>query len=410
MVDVWPLFGASGLAPANTVQLRLALRQLREARNSNQIRDALHAIHQTVYHELNVIPLWQTVEHLCLSCQLARDRHDTGVALSERRSLAVVSRRHVQVAMKRADYRSFSCVLLQLTASAMLLCISRLPARGQEAWELSPYRVQLVVAADPITEFQTSRKDGLVRGIEQRVAVVVGGVCQLSAMAAGAPLRIAALNPGRQADLPDVAALSRDQDKVILVGIQSEAEGYHIAVREYDCTTQRWLAAQSGQTRQASQLANVAADLVLARFSPVARVSFGLEGKVLLHERGTRLAPRDPSWQRIRRGDVFQPILRQTRYDDPAKQAETRPIDWTFLVAEHLGRTKVECELITGLRNPLAVPAWQAHRTVGDCDSLRGGFNEASTPLSGGLSSSPGGLRMLRNAKHGRTASARCYQ
>lgn len=62
LVDVRRLLGPRGSAGTCSSSMTLALEQLDQARNWNEARDRLRAVHQTAYHDLPVIPLWQTVD------------------------------------------------------------------------------------------------------------------------------------------------------------------------------------------------------------------------------------------------------------------------------------------------------------------------------------------------------------
>ncbi len=76
VVDVWRLLGPGGLGGLPSAYLEQALAELLAASDWTQACTRLKAIHRLVADEVDVIPLWQLVEHLA---------HSSGVAnLGER--------------------------------------------------------------------------------------------------------------------------------------------------------------------------------------------------------------------------------------------------------------------------------------------------------------------------------------
>lgn len=63
MLDAQRLLARDGLVGSNNAYVGLALRRLRQARSWREVRDRLLELHQIVYSEVTVIPLWQLTEH-----------------------------------------------------------------------------------------------------------------------------------------------------------------------------------------------------------------------------------------------------------------------------------------------------------------------------------------------------------
>ncbi len=63
VTDARRLLGPDGLAGCQSPMLHSALRQLEEAINWKDVRARLTEIHDIAYHDLPVVPLWQTVNH-----------------------------------------------------------------------------------------------------------------------------------------------------------------------------------------------------------------------------------------------------------------------------------------------------------------------------------------------------------
>ncbi|MEN6451606.1 MAG: ABC transporter substrate-binding protein [Thermoguttaceae bacterium] len=70
VVDANRLFGAEGLAGDAGPYMTLALRQLDQAVEWDQVRDCLHRVHRIAYNDVTVIPLWQFIEHFAYRKEL----------------------------------------------------------------------------------------------------------------------------------------------------------------------------------------------------------------------------------------------------------------------------------------------------------------------------------------------------
>lgn len=63
LVDARRLLGEDGLTGGCSPYMSLALRQLDEAVEWEQVRDCLRRIHHLTYENVSIVPLWQTMEH-----------------------------------------------------------------------------------------------------------------------------------------------------------------------------------------------------------------------------------------------------------------------------------------------------------------------------------------------------------
>lgn len=63
IIDAGRLFGEGGLTPTDNPYVRLALKQIETATNWQQVRQRMQQLHQLVYEETPVIPLWQTYDY-----------------------------------------------------------------------------------------------------------------------------------------------------------------------------------------------------------------------------------------------------------------------------------------------------------------------------------------------------------
>jgi peptide/nickel transport system substrate-binding protein len=63
IVDASRLLGAEGLAPTSSPFIQLALRQIEAARNWQEARQRLLALHRLLHDDVTLLPLWQTIDH-----------------------------------------------------------------------------------------------------------------------------------------------------------------------------------------------------------------------------------------------------------------------------------------------------------------------------------------------------------
>ena len=70
LVDTRRLFGARGIAPTDNAYVRRALRWLDNAQSWGEVRERLLEVHRTVYNEVSIVPLWQTVDFFAYSRRL----------------------------------------------------------------------------------------------------------------------------------------------------------------------------------------------------------------------------------------------------------------------------------------------------------------------------------------------------
>ena len=70
LIDARRLFGAGGIAPNDNAYVRRAVRWLDKAQSWGEVRERLLEVHRTVYNEVAIVPLWQTVEFFAYNNRL----------------------------------------------------------------------------------------------------------------------------------------------------------------------------------------------------------------------------------------------------------------------------------------------------------------------------------------------------
>jgi hypothetical protein len=225
-------------------------------------------------------------------------------------------------------------------------------ALADSVWEMLPYRVQVIVAVAPSPEWQPQLEADLCGELAARSDVVIGAMWDVAASVAPPTLRarmLAAVETVAFSELPRSCA---EMDKVMLVAVTAVDAGYHVTARELDVRTQTWGTPVRRRAWQAAKLRNAAFHAVVDAFSPLARIDRAKESTAVLRPRGSGLPVREAAALAVRPGRVFRPVVR--RNDRDGNLAAVTQIPWTFLTAERVAATQIDCRIYTGLRNPLS--------------------------------------------------------
>lgn len=268
-----------------------------------------------------------------------------------------------------------------LLLATTLLCFSAAPVGAQQTvWELSPYRVHLILATAPAPELTPEFRADLTESLLARVHALVGAPWEASISEARPALRRALVrdletvtvdavkdevwkelsgeeeSPAKEESSPKEEPFDFEQiDKVILLVARRGPTGYLVTAREFDVRTRQWNAPVSVPVWQSGKLRDAAFRAVWQAFSPLAQI-ISVEKKVVtLRLRAAGLqqeAARDVSVVEVAPGDVFQPIIRHN--DRYGKLRGANPVPWTFLTVEQVGQRGLTCQLHSGMRTPLS--------------------------------------------------------
>jgi len=280
--------------------------------------------------------------------------------------------------------RLFICV------SLFLLLGARASAQSTTAWELSPYRITVLVAAEPGPELPKAVEQEIAEVIAARAASVVGGSWKLTALPAEGELRMAILNDVVQVASADLGAVAKDLDKVILLVAKPAkgAVGYVLEAREWDRMTNLWNAPVAVNEPRAALVPQAAFRAVLAAFAPLARIETVEGDQATLRLRAGAIAHRD--LPRLQPGVVFRPVLVASDAGGTL-QAGGEAIPWTYFVPQDATSNPARCRVETGLAAG-AIPAYHPLRqrlAIGVSPSSRGttlklvGRGEKGGPLEG---------------------------
>lgn len=256
-----------------------------------------------------------------------------------------------------------------LTLATWLLLPSSAIVCAQSVWELTPYRVRLLVIASDVPELH-GVPDRLAEELLPRLENLLGAAWQIEvAPAEGLPPLSTRSIRQLPADAIDVAILPEawvkpDVDKLFLLHVDLAVDGWRVDIREWDAATWRLGPVLAYPVRQPAKLLDTAVLALLEAFRPLARIDrIGAdEGgqRAVLRLRAGGLPTRDPELRLARAGQMFSPIIRindregRLRRDADGNPVLPQPVPWTFLVAESVKAAEASCRVQSGLGAPLS--------------------------------------------------------
>jgi hypothetical protein len=257
--------------------------------------------------------------------------------------------------------------MLAAAAIGVLLApLHSLPAAGQEtSWELTPYRIQVLIAVEPGASVPRTLADELAADLPARAASIVGGAWQLEATVAPVELRHSLIHTLADVTADQLPAEALKKDKVVLLAVSDAGLGAPVQAREFDVTTGLWNSVVSRDATQSEMIAGACIDAVLAAFAPLARIDAIDKGTATVRFRAGAIPRRDRSTTAISSGTVLRPVL--VALDEvghiPPASGKTGPqlIDWTYLTVTSGGSSVATCRIDTALAGE-AIPPYHPRR------------------------------------------------
>jgi len=247
---------------------------------------------------------------------------------------------------------------LRLAAAVCLLSCTwngetALPALGDELdWDRRPYRIQLIVAFDLPGGLSEQLSEAVPEHLRRRTAAAMGSLWSLDVQLAARSRRYEVLTQSEATETPPSPALPADADKLVLVGVRYQPEGFVLSAREFDRYVERWSLPIRRMCRQEQGLLEQLFVLLSQVVAPLARFELvpDHEEQVLLLPRGAALAHANNDEPGCERGAVFLPILRRTTRSGELISGGIQAVPWTFIEV-------VDCE-----NNKATGHIWSANR------------------------------------------------
>ncbi len=266
------------------------------------------------------------------------------------------------------------------------------PARAAEndeaLWELTPYRVHIVIATGPQALSLGNVASSLPPAIAERAWSVVGARWICTAELATDALREAIVFDFDSLTAEQVlSATAEDCDKMLLVRLSFQEGAYKVAARDFDVRTQLFSAPHYDQVFHRSRLPDAILQTLLAAFAPLARVEEVHGDKVTLRLCAAAIPTRDPAVETVFDKSIFRPVVRSRS----GKTRRVMPIDWSYLIVESAEDSRLLTRLVTGLRTPLVSKrrgrieqlALFVHPPIGDTTLQLRTADKQERPLSG---------------------------
>lgn len=258
--------------------------------------------------------------------------------------------------MNRLCSRSLACLLLGgLSAAA-----SAADPSGA-SWELSPYRIHLLVAVEPGGTLPPRLADELPADVAAQSIVAAGGAWRVTAAGSSGDLHGAMLSDIANVAAGDLPAEALGGDKVMLLAVRELPGGYRVAARELDVATGLWNSVVIRDVPQSGHLGLVALRAVLAAFAPLGRIESVQAGMAKLKLRGGALVGSGRGQPLVSAGAVFRAVLLASDSQGKLQKGSAQPIDWTLLVATSATAQAASCRIETGLA-PEAIPPYHPQR------------------------------------------------
>ncbi len=227
-------------------------------------------------------------------------------------------------------------------------------ASAQSVWELTPYRIRLIVAMQPTAELNARLQADLEEALLGRFETVIGAAWDVSTAAESVSPQL------RHQIVDNIGAVSaqllppgcEEFDKIMLLAIAPGPKGYRVAAREFDIRTQVFSAIAEQNIAQSSKLCDASFDAVWQAFAPLARIASSKGKDVNLRLRAGGLSMRDGALESLALGDVFRPMVRYL--DREGKLRRVIEVPWTFMVVDKIEERGFHCKLHSGMHSPLS--------------------------------------------------------
>lgn len=248
---------------------------------------------------------------------------------------------------------------------ALLLAFAVGSANGADepaapaSWELSPYRIKLMVAVDQSAAIPIRWEEDLPAELKARAAAVIGSAWRLEIEPVPQELRHTLLTALPTLEAKDVPAAALQADKFILLAIRDMGKDFQIRARELDVVTGLWNTTATIHVRQKANVSREAFRAVLTAFAPLARMETTEDETITLRFRAGALPRRDRTLPPIATGVVFRPVLATCDARGSVKPGETKLIPGTFLQPSEAvlpGSAVVKCRVVTNLAGAVIPP------------------------------------------------------
>ncbi len=242
---------------------------------------------------------------------------------------------------------------LTLAASFAVLLASAADAK-QKYWSLSPYQIELTIAArgEPLQQAELAAE--VAEAIRERVQSTLAPrwVLEIQVADAGSTQALVA------ADDDSFALIDEEDpvgcDKRMFLAVEATPRGYLLRCRERDCRVDRWGATQSRLIRQRAMLHDACFALMCRTFAPLVEVRSlpDNDDQVEARFKGSELPAQAPVGELVAPGDVFLPMIARTDRSGEIREGSATDLPWTFITLAEQTEDGWLCDIRSGIRGP----------------------------------------------------------
>ena len=252
--------------------------------------------------------------------------------------------------MKR--FGSFILTVWLTAAIGLIVCASGQKAAAQSVWELTPYRIRLVVAFSPSPVLTPQLASELNKRLTEQIDTSVGIRWDVKVLEPSPPLRHRMIEDIESVKLTDLPKDTSEFDKVFLVTVAAETSHLVVEAREIDVRTETYGPVVRLPVWQTAKLCNMIFQSLIDIFTPIAQVAKTTGDEVTLRLRAGELPPRDSSLPVVGPGDVFQPLMRYSNRQ--GELTKKKIIDWTYLLVKQRDEKGVQCAIHSAMPCPMS--------------------------------------------------------
>ncbi|RMF96394.1 MAG: hypothetical protein D6741_10910 [Planctomycetota bacterium] len=236
-------------------------------------------------------------------------------------------------------------VVLTVPSASMVL--------AQSMWELTPYKIRLVLAADDCVELEPALKNDVLPAVVTSLDYAAAARWEISGEICPPELRSVVLGDWKSLDkdlLPEEWRDPKQWDKIILVVVSQGIDGLHLKACDWDVALESFGVPVDGYAPDASQLSEAVEATVRRAFTPQARIAVIEPDAVQLRLRAGALPARDDQLGRVEAGAIFESFV---RYEDRFGKARAiMRVPWSYLYIDRVDDGgKLISSVYSGLRN-----------------------------------------------------------
>ena len=252
---------------------------------------------------------------------------------------------------------------LTLIVSFNMICAIAARSSAQDRWEMSPYRIRVVLVNDGAAIWTENRLNGLSRRIQADAASLFGKLWIAEVVLADDQQAAAVQDLGGNSpsgktaqQFIDLSQKSAAVDKLIYVSLLQTETGPRVLAFEHDLQFKYFGEPVVIDLSDFEGVESLLFRIVVATFGANARIASANQGLVSVQPRGLLLPVRDAGVKSCQSGAVLQ--LMRIGQQDAAVTKDVAAGDevWTFLVVKQPGQIAADCRIASRYDDPLASP------------------------------------------------------